>query len=117
MAPPPVLDQASLPTPVSAPTLAHQHQPPAKTLFTPIIVTPPPLIAVTVGPVQACTAVVFRAKQRKRRRTDAECLQAKWVQLRYYRDMKWEPLFEDFGIVTDGGHRYSRRLYLHNLLK
>ena len=83
----------------------------------PVIVAPAPLIAVTVGPAKACTAVAFKAKRRKGRRTEAECLLDEWASLRYYRGMKWEPLFDDFGMVEEGRRRHSRRLYLNKLLK
>ena len=62
--------------------------------------------------------MVLKGQRRRRgRRTEAECLKAEWEKLKYYQGKKYDPIFEDYGLQTERGLRYSVRLFWRHLLK
>lgn len=82
------------------------------------IAPPAPVLAAADLPESTCRVmIVYGQQQRNGRRTQAQILKDQWEELGCYHGLNGDPLFEQFGMDEKEGRRYSRRLYMEQLLK
>jgi hypothetical protein len=118
------VDMASAAPPPTAPSTALINAPPAqptRPAAEPHVATPAaaaPAGELVLAQRNACRVpILYGQRERNGRRTQAEMLKAEWESLAFYRDLKGDPVFEQFGSGEKGGRRYSTRLYLQSLLE